>query len=221
MFLTYAHYTPQGRLFYIGKGSSERRPYYFKNRNVYWNNIVQKHGTPEVEILAHWNTEKEALKHETFLIKCFRKMGYILANLTDGGEGSSGRKCSEETRMKKSLQTKGRAGKKPSQETLEKLRTSHLGQVPWNKGQKGLVKQTQESIKKRVLKLIGHTFNLKYKYIGTSIQTGEVVNLIGNPDMIQAGFDPARIRDCANGTRKTHKKFVWRKESIEGKQCSF
>ena len=40
MFYTYAHYTPQRRLFYIGKGSSERRAHRMQGRNNYWNKIV-------------------------------------------------------------------------------------------------------------------------------------------------------------------------------------
>jgi hypothetical protein len=67
MFYTYAHYTPEGRLFYIGKGQGGRA-YNFCDRNKYWHNFVQKHGKPTIEILANWDTEEEAFSHETLLI---------------------------------------------------------------------------------------------------------------------------------------------------------
>ena len=61
MFYTYAHYTPEGCLFYIGKGKG-KRAYRFYNRGAYWNNVVSKHGKPNVQIVASWKTEKEAYK---------------------------------------------------------------------------------------------------------------------------------------------------------------
>jgi len=219
MFYTYAHYTPQGRLFYIGKGSSERRAYHMQGRNDYWNKIVAKYGNPEVQILANWNTEEEAFSHEKLLISCFRDMGYELANLTDGGEGTSGLRLSEEHKAKISSKLKGRIGKKPSAETLIKLRISHLGQKAWNKGKIGVIKQTPESIAKRVSKLLGHLHNVKFKYIGTNIINMQVIELVGNSAIKNANFDPARVRDCANGKRKSHKGYTWQKELIGNKKC--
>jgi len=113
MFYTYSHATPEGRIFYIGKGQG-RRAYVSENRNLYWHNIVKKHGNPVVQILADWKTEEEAFDHEMVLIDCFRGMGYKLANLTNGGEGSSGYKHTKEQR--------------------EKNRLAKLGSIPWNKG---------------------------------------------------------------------------------------
>mgnify|MGYP003350764076 CR=1 FL=1 len=63
MFYTYAHYKPEGGLFYIGKGK-RRRAFQMDNRNSHWNNIVNKYGKPHVELLASWDTEEEALDHE-------------------------------------------------------------------------------------------------------------------------------------------------------------
>ncbi len=118
MFFTYAHYKPEGGLFYIGKGK-RRRAYAMDNRNPYWQNIVNKYGKPHVELLARWDTEQEALDHEKLLISCFRDMGYKLANITDGGEGTSGYKHTPEQR--------------------EKNRQAKLGKPSWNKGTKGVM----------------------------------------------------------------------------------
>lgn len=216
MFCTYAHYTPQGKLFYIGKGSSLRRAKNFKNRNKYWNNVVKKHGKPKVEILATWSTESEAFEHEKFLILCFRNLNYDLCNLTDGGEGVSGYKQTAEHKAKTNLKLKGRPGKKHSLETIQKLRISHLGQKAWNKGIRGVVKQSPETIAKRSAKMVGHMHNVKFKYTGTNMLTMEIVEFIGNPAMKNAGFDPARIRDCASGKRKRHKNYTWVKQLLGG-----
>ena len=48
-------------------------------------------------------SEEEALSSEISLIKSFKDLGYQLTNLTDGGEGASGLKLSEETKQKMSI----------------------------------------------------------------------------------------------------------------------
>lgn len=107
MFYTYAHYKPEGGLFYIGKGA-KNRAYDMKMRNVYWKNVVAKYGQPIVEILANWKTEQEALDHEKLLISSFKDMGFKLANLTNGGEGVSGYKHTQKAIQK----MRGRTGEK-------------------------------------------------------------------------------------------------------------
>jgi hypothetical protein len=89
MHATYAHYKPDGTIFYIGKGS-ERRAYSKEGRNVIWNRTVQKQGRFDVKILAKWETEKEAFDHEVLLIEVFRNLGFSLANIANGGMGSVG-----------------------------------------------------------------------------------------------------------------------------------
>jgi len=147
MFYTYAHYTPQGRLFYIGKGQGERANAFYK-RGIYWNNVVKKYGTPKVEVLASWDTETEAFEHEKLLISCFKDMGYKLANLTDGGEGTSGYKHTDEQRENN---RKARLGKPTwnigipcREETKLKLSIVKSGSVPWNKGIPSGLKHSEE-----------------------------------------------------------------------------
>lgn len=108
MFYTYAHFRPDNSVFYIGKGHG-RRAWSDKNRNPYWHHVIAKHGDHKVEILAQWPTEQEAFDHEKFLIWCFRDMGYSMANIADGGEGSSGYRHQEDTIRK---MQEDRAGKK-------------------------------------------------------------------------------------------------------------
>lgn len=115
MFYTYCHTrNDNGLIFYIGKGVNNRLNH--KSRNVYWKNIANKHGF-KAEILAYWNTEKEAFDHEKLLINCFNDMGYKLANLTNGGGGIVGYEHSNQAKEKISIASKNR-----SEESIEKIR---------------------------------------------------------------------------------------------------
>jgi hypothetical protein len=98
-YFTYAHYKPNGEIFYIGKGSI-KRAHSVVGRNVFWKRIVEKYKTFKVQILCEWKTEKEAFQHEILLIDCFKEMGAKLANIAKGGFGSSGFRHSEEFKQK-------------------------------------------------------------------------------------------------------------------------
>ena len=123
MFYTYAHYTPEGRLFYIGKGQGNRA-YRLSSRGSYWKNVVTKYGKPDVQILANWDTEQEALDHEILLIDCFKDLGHKLCNITNGGEGVSGLKQSEHQKLVASSVHKGnkwRQGFKHSEDRKKQI----------------------------------------------------------------------------------------------------
>lgn len=92
-----------GAILYVGKGVRNR--YKTKaNRNIYWHNIVNKHGF-ESEIVRFFNNDKCALTFEKILIN---KIGRSkLCNLTDGGDGHCGYKPSLETRKKQVAARKG------------------------------------------------------------------------------------------------------------------
>lgn len=96
--VTYAHYKPDGTMFYIGKGSV-KRAYSRAGRNVVWRRTVEKHGGFSVEILARWQTEQEAFDHEIFLIDTIKEMGVPLVNIAQGGLGSSGFRHTEEYKV--------------------------------------------------------------------------------------------------------------------------
>ena len=195
MFNTYAHYTPQGRLFYIGKGRDVRRAYSLKGRNVYWHRVVAKYGKPEVQILAEWRTNQEALDHEILLISCFRKMGYELCNITEGGEGSlgmipwnKGRSWSDEVKVKC-----GKANKDKKHWLGRKHKPSTI--------------QKQKTVK------------AKFQYVGTNIDTGATVIVIGRQAIVDAGFTPVHVYRCVGGKAKYHKGHSWKKESLWSDQC--
>ncbi len=91
-FYVYTHSRPDGRVFYVGKGSGRRAwdmaP---SRRSSHHRNIVRKHGLQNIVI-----TIVEAFSHEdAFQLECemiaqHRAEGLVLVNLTDGGNGSAG-----------------------------------------------------------------------------------------------------------------------------------
>lgn len=211
MFCTYAHYTPQGRLFYIGKGSSELRAYYMQGRNNYWQKVVNKYGKPDVQILARWDTEEEAFSHEKLLISCFRDLGHILTNLTDGGDGASGYKQTQEHKDKLSLARTG----KPihSEEFKQKIRDIHTGNK-WRLGIPSSTKQKQiaSQISKGNKHAAGNTAQRKWVWVGTHIESGEVIRVVGEKSLKEHGFQHSNIIKCINSARKSHKGYTWSKE---------
>jgi len=216
VFCTYAHYTPQGRLFYIGKGSNELRAYQFTGRNNYWRKIVSKYGEPDVQILANWNTEEEAFDHERLLISCFRDLGHQLANLTDGGDGTSGYKQTAEHIEKV---RKAKTGKPiHSEEFKQKLSAVHKGNK-YNLGRP--TSEKQKEIASKLFKgnkyAAGNTAQRKWVWIGTDIKTGEVVRLVGEKALKDAGIQHANVIKCINGLRRSHKGYTWTKEPWESK----
>ena len=113
-------------VFYIGIGKDETRSRVTSKRSDYWNNIVKKYGY-DIEILFTDLTIDEACEKEVELIKKYgrRDLGKgSLVNLTDGGEGPTGHKHSEETKMKIGEASKKRIykkGYKHSEEAKKKI----------------------------------------------------------------------------------------------------
>lgn len=99
-------------------------------KTQYFKRAIDKYGWDnfEHEVLFNNLEEKVAKEKEIELIKKYktkdRRFGY---NLTDGGEGTLGFVVTEETK--------------------QKLRKSHLGQIAWNKGMKGQYKSSEKFIK--------------------------------------------------------------------------
>lgn len=123
LFYTYIHRrASDDKVFYVGKGKGDRAESH-KNRNNHWLKTVKKHGI-RVEIVARWDDEKDAFKHEKELIAQYREFGLKLCNYTDGGDGTSGHKHSAETRAKLSSM---QIGKVISAETRAKIGAKSLG----------------------------------------------------------------------------------------------
>lgn len=105
MFYVYEHIRPDtNRVFYVGKGSGYRAVT-TQHRNLYWKRIVKKAGGFTVKKIVENVNEELAFLAEQERIDQLKRLGYKLANLTDGGEGVAN--PSYETRQKLSASRKG------------------------------------------------------------------------------------------------------------------
>lgn len=123
IFYVYAHRrATDGSVFYIGKGKGFRATNR-SSRNIHWRRIVAKHDYT-IEFIKKEMDEKSSFELEEFLISELRLSGFVLANITNGGEGESGRIISEEAKVKMKA---AKLGKAQSPEHAAKSARSRIG----------------------------------------------------------------------------------------------
>jgi hypothetical protein len=137
-YYTYAYLREDGSPYYIGKGSSRRKSVVHKGRKG--TSIIAVPDKDRILILKDNLTEEDAFKHEKYMIAVFGRKDLgtgILRNCTEGGEGSSGHRKSEEW---KKTQSEFLRNNNPmhNADTVEKMRQSKIGS-----------KQSQKTIDKR------------------------------------------------------------------------
>jgi hypothetical protein len=106
-FYVYTHARPDGTVFYVGKGTA-RRAWDFSpsRRTAHHKNITAKYGVDSIRIVVFpAASEQLAFQLERAMIHQMRAAGAVLVNLTDGGEGVSGRRMTE---VQASALSKGR-----------------------------------------------------------------------------------------------------------------
>jgi group I intron endonuclease len=133
------HKADTGDIFYVGKGKG-LRCMKIRGRNQYWKNVVNKHGFTH-SIIADNLDEELAFLLEAEVIDKYRKLGYQLVNATDGGEGASGYKHSEDHKKQmlgntywKLVKNNGFKGKTHSDEQKAKWKESRKGVTSPRKG---------------------------------------------------------------------------------------
>jgi len=190
--------------FSVGKGKGPRC-FRKSGRNKYWNNIVKKYGY-RVEILKYFDNEDEAFAFEKLMIKLYKSFGYCKANFTDGGEGVSGLKHSEESK--------------------EKMRGPRPDAIHWMKG-KNHTKATKEKIskankgktasietRKKLSKIhIGNTYTLKILHFIVINKDKQTIWSGTNMKQCAAFIGVSHISSiskCLLGKQKTHKGFTFR-----------
>lgn len=197
--------------FYIGKGIGNRLNRR-SSRNKFWHSVVNKHDFV-ADYLKYFESNKEALRYEIEMIALFRKEGFKLANLTDGGEGTTGITRSNKTRKLLSDLNKGKSmlevtrkainkantGRKHSEETKRKLSEARKGH-----------RLPQEIYDKTAALALG-SLSSKYKgdILATNKLSGEVLRLQGEKDIREKGFSPATVYNCIAGRRPHHKGYTF------------
>jgi len=123
----------------VGKGKGGRAHDMHRGRNRFHKFIQAKLSrigmAVDVRLIAMCLTENDAFALERERISFWRADGVDLANITDGGDGPSGRKHTEEWKLANSERMKGR---KPSAETRAKMSAAAIGNT------KGLGKKRPE-----------------------------------------------------------------------------
>lgn len=164
-FYIYFHINPiKNEIFYVGKGYNNRA-FFLHNRNNFWKNYVKKYGKPIIIIVKKDISEKYAFALEKVYIKLIgrRDLGLgPLVNLTDGGEGPSGYKHSEEIINKLSKNSKGNINmlgknhtdntKRKISETLKSknLSNKHTEETKKKMSESAIGKKCSEETKKKI-----------------------------------------------------------------------
>ena len=129
----YLHKRKDGRIFYVGKGTYERALCLKSNsRNKWHGRVVTKEGKDNIIIeLIPANDEEDANRLEVLYI-AFLRPYFELCNLTNGGEGCSGFKPTQETKNKISVSLSGKNnpnyGKSLSEERKSAISKANSGE---------------------------------------------------------------------------------------------
>lgn len=182
-FYVYEHWlTDVDECFYVGKGQGNRA-WNMRSRSRYHKIIqeqVRRAGeVVEVRIIYDELDEQEAFRLEAERIAYWRERGVHLANFTDGGEGATGAKRSDETRRRLAESKRGKKrapfseewrrklgdatrGRKRSPEAVEKTAAAHRGR-----------KRSQETCGKISAALTGRKMSLEARQKMSASRTGK------------------------------------------------
>ena len=189
--------------FYVGKGKESRwkvhfKPWSLKKKTPFYNKLNKILGLNLHPIVLKTNQylfEQDALNYEIWLIWGITRYPGPLTNLTDGGDGPSGRvspmkgkKRSAETieKFRKSKIGKpnphtkewnekiriSNTGKKASKEHCLKISIANKGKIPWSKGKTNIFSlDVLERIKKTRLErgITGYNFQWEITYQNETI----------------------------------------------------
>jgi hypothetical protein len=160
-YYTYAYLRKDGTPYYIGKGKNNRAFYKTKNE------IKPPRDKSRIIFLKQNLTEEEAFKHEKYMIAVFGRKDLetgILYNRTNGGEGISGLRLTEEQRKRRGEIQRGR----PVKESVKlKIKNKLLG-VKWDEQRIESLKSAMNTEKVRKKQLEGIQ---KYNERGYKITT--------------------------------------------------
>lgn len=197
-FCVYKHTSPSGKC-YIGitsKNVEERwgtngNKYTVLNKNKkykhpFFANAILKYGWDNIQHeILHTNLSfYSACELEKYYIEFYKKL-QLSYNITDGGEGSSGHRMSEEAKQKLS---QSHFGKKQSSEAV-------LKRVLKNTGKRRTPEQKAKTSKKI------NQYNLNGDFVNTFFGIREASRI--------TGINSSHIGDCCNKKRKSAGGYLW------------
>ena len=200
-YYTYAYLREDGTPYYIGKGKGKRL--YKKSKGE----VGKPKNKSKIIFLKQNLTEAEAFRHEIYMIAVFGRKDLgtgILRNRTNGGEGSSGCKYTEERREKRKGQSNPFYGKTHSEEIKEKIRQSKLGKNNPMYG-KSPSKQTKEKLSKS----ISGENNVRSNWWKIIFTDGRVIVKCGLSTWAKEnGYNYSSVYGVYTGKRNKHKDII-------------
>lgn len=128
LYYTYAFLRKDGTPYYVGKGKGDRA--YSKRRK----GVKRPKDDDRILILKRDLTEKEAFRHEKYMIAVYGRKDIgtgILLNRSDGGEGNSGHRHTEDTKIRIGNSSRGRKLKPRTKLHRQHLSASLKGKRSW------------------------------------------------------------------------------------------
>jgi hypothetical protein len=163
-YYTYAYLREDGTPYYVGKGKGRR---VYKKRKGEIGKPIDK---SKIIFLKQNLTEEEAFKHEIYMIAVLGRIDLgtgILRNKTDGGDGISGYKHSDEALLslrERMIGNQLSKGYTPSIETRQKISKANKGRVHSEERNKKISMSHMGKIVSEETKQKLREHNVKYLY---------------------------------------------------------
>lgn len=225
---TYGDYIFDNEPFYIGKGKNDRYKEHLKecrlnkdttHKSNLIKKIIRNGGYPEVILIDNLLTETEALELEVLLIKLIGRYDLKsgpLTNKTDGGDGISGYKWTDEQKERIKGRLPSNAGKPMLEEQKIKIGVANKGKT-WSDDKERVEKfsnlkkeqcggennpffgkhHSEDTLKKIRKEIIMYDNNM--------VKISEYISLTECSKI--TGFPMGKISSVANGKIKHYKKF--------------
>lgn len=202
---------------YVGQTKHKPEDRWKRNGSGYKAGIfrfaINKYGWDNFEhIIVKTNlTKKEADDLEIALIKYYKslKMSY---NITDGGEGTTGMKMSEESRRKMSV---ARKGKVKCPEYLKLEISKRFKGIPKSQETRSKISKALKGKPKSEIAKLRMRQNHVYTRLTPVLKYDRLLNLICEyPSIAEASRDTnilsTHISRCARGKKSTAGGFIWK-----------
>lgn len=236
----YIHLKLCGEVFYVGIGSTLKRPFSKTYRNKFWQRLVKRNPNYEVRVLKENITKEFACELETVLIDWYgrRDIGKgTLVNLTDGGESTYGRVMEQWQKDKLSSDRIGTMtgvdnpnyGNKWDQKQKERMSVVQkekyangeyvVNMVSIRKGIEERTRRIKEipGYKEKMAKAVSDSKSL-YDYLMIDYITGEILEEFSTYMNLKEKYPKVGktvINSVCNGHKVSYRGYLWRYKSKE------